>query len=145
MHGTPPRPSDGRLTSEQQQAVAQGMYRGPSYVILDAQGYDLALARASVGSGWHLILEHLFKEKENLAEVRIEQVKQKMGFLRVYFRIEGKDTDQRQAQQAAFKQAVAAAERESTRTCEYCGGPGSHRAYVRVRCDEHVDVLRVVE
>lgn len=86
--------------------------------------------------GWNDILNRLFAKLEAEAkkypageEPYLVQVKEKFGTLRVYM-------DQMNGDMA---KAIAEAEEESARTCEYCGRPGreiSRNGWIKVRCEE---------
>lgn len=117
------------------------------------EGYDLALAKRSVGVGWHGILEGLFSAKPE--GVKVIQVKEKFGGLRFYLddgtvRVDligkasfevpvGKDQSTEYPSKALmdFKHLVRQAERESFSVCEDCGAPGHQRSgrWVRTLCD----------
>lgn len=117
-------------------AVGAGTYRGPGFVVADEQGYDLELAKASVGRGWHAILERLFTGKPKL--VRVEQVKEKFGGLRVYYSIRGMPVTEEDGRAVeVFELAVTRAEHESYRTCEECGAEGWCRphGWLRTLCN----------
>lgn len=127
--------------------------RLPGFVIYEDGGYDLPLAKESVGQGWHGILERLFAAKPEWTKV--VQVKEKFGGLRFYLddgtvRVdfiglgsitvpaEQEHFDQDRATQlTAFKKLVHEAEAESFSTCEDCGAPGKLRSggWIRTLCE----------
>ncbi len=97
---------------------------------LFAHGEELGAMHPAVGGfgcadGWFMLLHRLCRRLAELdreqpagqALLRARQVKQKFGTLRFY--LDGGD--------AAVGLAVNAAEEESARTCERCGGPGELR------------------
>lgn len=102
-------------------------YRGPGYVIFDEEGYDLDLALESIGPGWHDIIRRVFQAKPD--HVKVEQVKEKFGGLRIYYR----------PHDDVFDQIVSTAESDSYRTCDVCGAPGNQRgrSWITTRCDAH--------
>ena len=67
--------------------------------------------------GWNDILENMFKEfiKENI-KLRISQIKEKYGSLRVYIEFPGSMEDYSKAEKIIHK-----AESDSFKTCELCG------------------------
>jgi hypothetical protein len=127
--------------------------RLPGSVIYDDGGYDLPLAKASVGQGWHGILERLFAAKPDW--IKVVQVKEKFGGLRFYLddgtvRVdfiglgsltvpaeqEHLDED-RTLQLTAFKKLVDEAEAESFSICEDCGAPAEQRpgVWIHALCE----------
>jgi hypothetical protein len=64
-------------------AIAAGTARIPGFCLFDETGYDLELALRSVGSGWGQIIRHIYAVMP--ANVRVEQVKEKYGGLRLYY------------------------------------------------------------
>lgn len=73
-----------------------------------------------VGSGWEKIIKELYKNKP--LSIKIEQVKQKFGVLRVYF--SGSDEDSLKK----FRDIVFSLEEQSAQTCELCGNAGGARS-----------------
>lgn len=130
--------------------------RFPGSCITD--GYDLALAKQSVGPGWHAILERLFLAKPDW--IKVIQVKEKFGGLRFYLddgtvRVDfigtesgtgsfalpaeqGRFDADRSALLQAFRQVVQESEVESFTVCEDCGAPGSRKSggWIRTLCDQ---------
>ena len=128
--------------------------RLPGCAIYEDGGYDLTLAKQSVGVGWHCILERLFVAKPEW--IKVIQVKEKFGGLRFYLqdgtirvdfigvgslamqteRVEYEEEHEIQAQN--YKKMVQAAEAESFKICEDCGAPGSPKPgrWVRTLCVE---------
>jgi len=97
----------------------------PGYVYDD--GYDIALAKASVGIGWHGLLKEIFDVIP--ADVRVIQVKEKIGGLRCYIDNATRET---------FEIVDAICDRSYT-ICEDCGQPGRLRqgGWLRTLCDQH--------
>jgi hypothetical protein len=83
-----------------------------------------------VGKGWRLILEGLVTKLEALDDPpKAIQIKEKFGELRFY--VSGNLTTEAQ-------EAISAASRASTCTCESCGAPGestSVRGWVKTLCE----------
>lgn len=111
---------------------------GPGFVVYERgpglKGYDLEMAKQSVGKGWRPLLEELFKYMENNKkygnpghEAVIIQVKEKFGILRIYA-IEGDEY---------FYGVIAGLELASSVICEACGQPGKlrKRAWLLTLCD----------
>lgn len=110
-------------------------------------GYDLELAKQSVGKGWHQLLEKVFAAKPT--DARIVQVKEKFARLTIYFHapedVEVKgdlaslNVDINPNSPASFlafrpgtpvgyegfAKTVRQAEEESLTICEDCGQPGT--------------------
>jgi hypothetical protein len=123
--------------------------RFPGAVIYEDGGYDLDLAKRSVGAGWHGFLERLFAAKPTW--VQVVQVKEKFGGLRVYTadmpvrvdcigmgsfflpetRATGLEglTDAQQARALEFEDLIRKTEAESFQACETCGAPGCLRPH----------------
>lgn len=85
-------------------------------------------------AGWHPILEELFQkidklQKEQELEIKVTQVKEKFGGLRVY--VDGATDD-------VYK-LINEAEDKASKTCEVCGQPGTLQrdGWWAVRCEEH--------
>jgi hypothetical protein len=92
--------------------------------------------RFECGSGWKAILVSLSAALERIAPefraepIAIEQVKQKLGALRVY--LAGSAPE-------AAERVVDLAQEQSLRTCELCGAPGTLRGVrhrLRVLCEQ---------
>jgi hypothetical protein len=91
------------------------------------------------GDGWYDILEDFFKMlKFNKLEVKMTQIKEKFGELRIYTDgcktpLEGNMVDQ----------LIDEAERASRNTCELCGNQGSitnRKNWYRCRC-RHCNIM----
>ncbi len=129
-------------------------WRLPGFVIYEDGGYDLALAKESVGRGWHGILERLFAAKPEW--IKVIQVKEKFGGLRFYLddgsvRVDciglGSFTVTAEAESLieddnsrseVFRTLVDEAEAESFSICEDCGAPGKPRpgGWIRTLCEQ---------
>lgn len=108
----------------------------------------------SYGPGWHKLMLQLFSrleaalDEDQVARFRISQIKEKFGMLRIYYGVSGEspthlDVMHPGAGVSRFEtrihlpdypieninSAIRAAERESARTCYFCGARGcSHHA-----------------
>lgn len=85
-----------------------------------------------VGEGWHPLVTELIDDLFTLGwDGRLYQIKEKFGGLRFYT---GEVSDL-----AAMR--IADAEKESVKTCEYCGKEGSVRAptgyWLKCVCNDH--------
>ncbi|TBE45416.1 hypothetical protein ELH02_14070 [Rhizobium ruizarguesonis] len=90
--------------------------------------------------GWVGILDDYFvvidRELPSEATYELRQVKEKLGFLRIYDSSYGEPL----SSVRAVTYARALAEARSYHTCEYCGRPGvwsSRRGYLSTVCDDH--------
>lgn len=63
-------------------AMGKGTFEAPGFVY--TPGYSLDLALRSVGEGWAGIITELFAKLAELPRVKVDQVKEKYGTLRVY-------------------------------------------------------------
>jgi hypothetical protein len=80
------------------------------------------------GDGWEPLIRRLSEKLEPIARetgLRAVQVKEKMGGLRVYVRCADGARVLPVAISKAVLASIGAAEKESRRTCEHCGAPGS--------------------
>ena len=92
----------------------------------------------STNPGWYPVVEKLLLDIRALPKddglVRINQIKEKFGGLRVYAEVSGSDD---------FKERVCGmieqAEKEAHHTCEFCSNPGVLRSeeWMRVTCEKH--------
>ena len=88
------------------------------------------------GDGWFHILEDALKQLSDIAfkegnDFRIDQIKEKYGYLRIYLNYE---TDE-------MSEIIQEAEAKSQETCEQCGNPGilrSRNHWCYTSCEEHV-------
>ena len=141
--------------------------RLPGYVIYDNGGYDLPLAKESVGPGWHGILERLFMAKPDW--IKVIQVKEKFGGLRCYIddgtvRVDfisseahgsltvpadqGNSNEDQAAQLDTFQKMIREAETESLTVCEKCGAPGNlrHGRWFLTLCEQcHANRMTIHE
>jgi uncharacterized protein with HEPN domain/predicted RNase H-like HicB family nuclease len=88
-----------------------------------------------IGDGWHGIVDRLSAKLSADPNLHVWQIKEKFGSLRVYFCDRDTPSDPRlgEVKDAALDKAT----RESMRTCEICGKPGTltrRRNWVSVRC-----------
>ena len=88
-----------------------------------------------VSDGWLPIIAEL-QEKLNTLPLRVVQIKEKFGQLRVYVDWQEKPTLD---QSEAFLKAVEIAQYRCSNTCEVCGEPGKliHNGWYSTRCKEH--------
>lgn len=115
--------------------------------LLARYGFERPECGASVGPGWHPILEDLLRVIRGLCV--IDQVKEKFGGLRVYYHLgeqELEDIDSSEASRIDFSQkrviidtAIRMAELAAARTCETCGKPGQRisKGWIKTLCPEH--------
>ena len=102
--------------------------RYPTYVI--HEGYDRALALESVGSGWASLVNEVFDYIEkNKLTIKVVQVKEKWGGLRIYTDFIHDPLDN----------VIREAEKKSFTMCETCGDLGQLRSggWYRTLCDAH--------
>lgn len=109
-------------------AAAPALYR---YAGWDDPRRSLLGFGVACDDGWFPILMALTRRLERLRSehglvLRVLQVKEKMGRLRVYVDVRGSDGDRQRVERV-----VAEAEARSARTCEHCGRPGSPRERLR--------------
>lgn len=125
----------GWNTPEVKEQLRTGRYRAAGFVILDEVGYDLALAKRSVGAGWSGLIDELFAFRDaHCPKARFVQVKEKFGALVAY--IEGpRECFDR------LSDFVDEVERRSEKICERCGSPGVLRegGWIRTLCDAHAE------
>lgn len=104
--------------------------RAPGFVIYENGGYDRELAKASVGNGWHSLLDIIFDKLETVSNPpKVIQVKEKWGGLRVY--TDYMDTE--------IDRVIYEMESLSFKTCEVCGEVGAlrGRGWYYTSCDAH--------
>lgn len=77
------------------------------------------------GDGWFGIIDRLSAKLAADPNLRVEQLKEKMGLLTVYF---AQSAPASPDVEASTDAALVDAREESRRTCEVCGEPGVHRA-----------------
>ena len=108
------------------------LYHGGNmmYGQINFKGYTREAAKKSVGKGWATLIDNVFDALESVeGTVKIIQVKEKWGGLRIY-------TDVRNSK---LDPVVSHSERESFHICEDCGNPGVLRdgGWFMTKCDEH--------
>ena len=100
----------------------------------DADVYD---------SGWNPLICDMLRELDGVLTgtgVRFElrQIKEKLGYLRCYYRLPGASDELRNAVAAAYERAVE----RSGQTCIECGAPASmsrHDGRIGPLCPRHAD------
>lgn len=94
------------------------------------------VSRSGVGKGWFPLVEQVHKYLSHLdPDYKIDQVKEKFGTLRYYYRC---SPDLAPEKELAMAEIVAFAEGVSARTCETCGNAGSYRCdrtWIVTLCD----------
>ncbi len=86
-----------------------------------------------VGPGWRPTVKECLEKIIPLG-AEIQQVKEKFGGLRVYYRGRHVDHDK-------VNQQIRLAEMKCETTCEDCGAPGEvrdNRGWLRCLCDQHL-------
>ena len=100
-------------------------------------GYDRQLALDSVKCGWAHLINDLFDfiDTQNI-KIKIIQVKEKYGGLRIYTDVINESLDEK----------IIELERASFKICEDCGLDGHLRGGSRYRtlCEEHANGQRAV-
>ena len=92
----------------------------------------------STNPGWYPLVEkHLLDFRALPQEdgvVRINHIKEKFGGLRVYVEVSGSDDFKERV-----RDMIEQAEKEASRTCEFCSNPGVLRTpgWMRVTCEKH--------
>ena len=97
-----------------------------------SKGYNREQALESINDGWHGIVNEIFDKWEALNKpVVIDQVKEKLGGLRIY-------TSPRHEELENF---ITEMEHKSFTICEQCGSAGKLRSggWWRTLCDEHAN------
>lgn len=123
-----------------------GLIFGPGFVEPSGVGYTLEEAKASVGPGWHRLLEAVWKRKDGTWWGGVDpksdpcfvvaQVKEKFGGLRIYV------DNKRDEDIHGFLDGIEAA---SFTICEDCGNSGflrTDRRWIRTLCDTHASAAR---
>lgn len=89
-----------------------------------------------VGKGWLPLLEDMFEkldklQKEQNLDIRVVQVKEKFGGLRVY--VDGANKD--------VNNIINEAVNKASKTCEKCGNPGilQTNGWFYVACEQHIN------
>lgn len=92
----------------------------------------------STNPGWYPMVEKLLLDIRALPKddglVRINQIKEKFGGLRVYAEVSGSDDFKERV-----RDMIEQAEKEAYRTCEFCSDTGVLRnsEWMRVTCEKH--------
>jgi hypothetical protein len=113
--------------------------RYPHLFLHGSKKKQFAPGYPTVGDGWRELVERAIERIEAVASgrVRINQIKQKFGTLRLHFdTLQGLTNEQK----AAVEDAVALAEARSECTCERCGAQGrvySHGGVLFTACSPH--------
>ena len=132
--------ADGADRPQQSSGWAQPVIVLPAYPWLDqSEAYDTAV----YDSGWHLLIRDMLRELDGVLTgtgVRFElrQIKEKLGYLRCYYRLPGASDELRNAVAAAYERAVE----RSGQTCIECGAPASmsrHDGRIGPLCPRHAD------
>ena len=95
------------------------------------RGYTREMGLTSVGKGWAPLVNRVFDKLETIkGSIKIVQVKEKWGGLRIYTDYSNKELDK----------VIYDAEKESLEICEVCGKPGKLRGktWYYTSCDEHI-------
>jgi hypothetical protein len=113
--------------------------RYPHLFLRGSKGKQFAPGYPTVGDGWRELVEKAIDriEEAGNGRIRINQIKEKYGSLRLYF-----DTLQglTREQMAAVEDAVALAKARSECTCERCGAQGllyGDGAWLLTACLQH--------
>ena len=95
------------------------------------KGYTREMGLTSVGKGWAPLINRVFDKLETIkGSIKIVQVKEKWGGLRIYTDYSNKELDK----------VIYDAEHESLEVCEVCGQSGKLRgkSWYYTSCDEHI-------
>ena len=95
------------------------------------RGYTREMGLTSVGKGWAPLVNRVFDKLETIkGSIKIVQVKEKWGGLRIYTDYSNKELDK----------VIYDAEHESLEVCEVCGQSGKLRgkSWYYTSCDEHI-------
>jgi len=93
------------------------------------------------GDGWFNLLDELCTELNKLnCKIVAEQVKEKFGTLRFYFRVENDETIDKEKANQLWDEAndlVDKADAKSAKTCEICGAEGkpNKNGWISTLCD----------
>lgn len=96
-------------------------------------GYTLEHGLSSVGKGWESLVREAFEKKPS--DVKIVQVKEKFGGLRIYVDIAPKE----------YHDFLHGLESRSFKICEWCGKPGSlddSTYWILTLCDEDKELRK---
>ena len=95
------------------------------------RGYTREMGMSSVGKGWAPLINRVFDKLETIkGSIKIVQVKEKWGGLRIYTDYSNKELDK----------VIYDVEHESLEMCEVCGQSGKLRgkSWYYTSCDEHI-------
>jgi hypothetical protein len=95
------------------------------------RGYTREMGLTSVGKGWAPLINRVFDKLETIkGSIKIVQVKEKWGGLRIYTDYSNKELDK----------VIYDVEHESLEMCEVCGQSGKLRgkSWYYTSCDEHI-------
>jgi hypothetical protein len=102
------------------------------------EGYTISLGMYSVGPGWASLIDKAFRAIEDAdPPVKIFQIKEKWGGLRIYTNVMNKKVDKK----------LLEIMKKSYYICEDCGNPGNLRAGERMKtlCDKHANGREIIE
>jgi len=102
------------------------------------EGYTVSLGLYSVGPGWAVLIDQAFKAIEDAdPPVKIFQIKEKWGGLRIYTNIINDKVDKK----------LLDIMKRSYYICEDCGNPGMLRKGERLKtlCDKHANGREIIE
>lgn len=98
-----------------------------------------------VSAGWYSLLVDLDRSLATIAPgYVVTQIKSKFGSLRFY----AEPSEDPYAYSEEFQEAIGAAERRSSETCEECGAPAGQYAigmWVSTLCQRHRDELMTLD
>ena len=90
----------------------------------------------NIGDGWvDIAREFITKARELSPEIKIFQIKEKFGGLRIYFSL-----PREKGLSKSIEILEDSALSKSYRTCEFCGKPGKLRndfSWIKTVCEEH--------
>jgi hypothetical protein len=112
------------------------------------------LGNCQLPRGWFPLVNRLCDELEQLlgeeiGRFKVRQVKEKLGTLRFYWGLPARHADAKETRlevsplAEALSERIRAAELESSRICEVCGGPGqltAEKGTLTTRCRDHSSV-----
>ena len=98
------------------------------------RGSTWSMDHVSCGGGWRMLIQRVFLLAERDPDVRVCQIKEKWGSLRIYLDYPG--------EKSAIALAVTQAQEESESTCEACGAVGDlarlASGWVKALCVSHM-------
>lgn len=99
--------------------------------LVNYKGYTRENGLTSVGKGWAPLVNRVFDKLETIkGSIKIVQVKEKWGGLRIYTDYSNKELDK----------VIYDVEKESLTICEECGEPGQLRGknWYYTACEKHI-------